>query len=111
MLFAPRLSFWSRISVEARESHPVKLMPKKSRKKKSPKVAGILGVGLDSDGHKRITRTEEMVLVGGTQETHERMQETAIRFSEGLEKRGKPLAEASFEEVVDLLREAHEKAR
>ena len=86
-------------------------MPKKPRKSKSAKVSGILGVGLDSDGHKRVTRTEEMLLVGGSEETHERMQETAIRFSEGLEKRGKPLSEASLEEVVDLLREAHERAR
>ena len=75
-------------------------------------VRGILGVGFDgTDGQKRVTRTEEMVLVGGSQETHERMQETAVRFAEGLEKRGKKLPEASVGEVLDLLREAHEKAR
>lgn len=83
-------------------------MAKKSAKKAA--VSGIVGVGLDgSDGQKRITRTEEMVLVGGSAETHERMQETAIRFSEGLEKRGKTLREASVAEVVDLLRAAREK--
>ena len=78
-------------------------MPKKSRKSKAkPQVAGIVGLGLDTeDGHKRVTRTEEMLLLGGSEATHERMQETAIRFSEGLEKRGKPLAEASIEEVFD----------
>jgi len=87
-------------------------MPKKPRKSNKPKVAGIVGLGLDSeDGHKRVTRTEEMLLLGGSEETHERMQETAIRFSEGLEKRGKPLSEASIEEVYDVLREAHEKCR
>ena len=52
-----------------------------------------------------------MVLVGGSQETHERMQETAIRFGEELEKRGKTLPETSVREVIDLLREAHEKTR
>ncbi len=76
-----------------------------------PTVAGILGVGLDGDGQKRVTRTDEMVLVGGSRETHERMQETAIRFAEGLEKRGKSLPEASVREVIDLLREAREKTR
>ncbi len=88
-------------------------MPKKSsRKRAEPKVGGILGVGLDGqDGHKRVTETEEMVLVGGSEETHERMQETAIRFGEGLEKRGKSLPEASVREVIDLLREAIEKSR
>jgi hypothetical protein len=38
------------------------------------------------------------------------MQETAIRFAEGLEKRGKKLAEASLPEVLDLLRAAREKS-
>lgn len=88
-------------------------MPKKSsRKKNQPRVAGILGVGLDGeDGHKRVTRTEEMVLVGGSAETHERMQETAIRFGEQVEKRGKPLGEIPAKAVFEMLREAIEKAR
>ncbi|MFM8273142.1 MAG: hypothetical protein ACKODX_12525 [Gemmata sp.] len=80
------------------------------RKKADPKVAGVLGLGLDgADGHQRVTRTEEMVLVGGSAETHEQMQETAIRFGENLEKRGKTLQEASAREVIDMLREAIEK--
>lgn len=80
---------------------------KKSRKKADPTVAGILGVGLDGgDGHKRVTRTEEMVLVGGSAETHERMQETAIKFSEELEKRGKALPQTTAREAMDLLHEA-----
>jgi len=83
-----------------------------SKKNKAPRVGGILGVAVDAkDGETRITRTEQMVLVGGSDETHERMQETAVRFAEGLEKRGKELQEASVREVIDLLREAHEKAR
>jgi hypothetical protein len=83
---------------------------KKSRKKAEPTVGGILGVGLDNaDGHKRITKTEEMVLVGGSEETHERMQETAIRFSEELEKRGKALPQTTVREAIDLLREAIER--
>jgi hypothetical protein len=84
---------------------------KSSRKSRSgSRVKGILGVGLDTlDGQTRVTRTEEMMLVGGSQETHERMQETAIRFSEGLEKRGKTLPEVTLKEAIDLLREAREK--
>ena len=87
-------------------------MPKKTSRKSSATVGGIVGVGLDNeDGHKRMTRTEEMLLLGGSAETHERMQATAVLFAEGLEKRGKPLGESSVEEVVELLREAHHKAR
>ncbi len=53
-------------------------------------IVGFLGVGLDNkDGHKRLTRSEHFLLVGGSFETHERMQDTAIRFGEGLRKRGK----------------------
>ncbi len=85
-------------------------MAKKSRKKPELSVGAILGLGLDDDGHKRVTRTEEMVLLGGSAETHEKMQEIAIRFSEGLEERGKRLKEASVEEVIDLLRAAREKS-
>ena len=85
---------------------------KKSKRSKPPEatVSGVLGVGLDgADGHTRVTRTEEMTLVGGSEETHEKMQETAIRFGENLEKRGKTLQEASVREVLDLLRDAIEK--
>jgi hypothetical protein len=86
-------------------------MPRrKSKKKAEPKVEGILGIGLDAeDGHRRITQTDEMVLVGGSESTHERMQETAIRFGEELEKRGKTLPETTVREAVDLLREAVER--
>ena len=38
----------------------------------------MLGVGLDNqDGQKRITKGENFVLVGGSEETHERMTETS----------------------------------
>lgn len=71
------------------------------------RIQGLLGVGLDgSDGHRRVTRTEEFLLVGGSPDTHERMQETAIKFQEALEKRGKRLDEAEVGEVIDLLHEA-----
>jgi len=75
------------------------------------RVLGLLGVGLDcDDGHRRITRSETAVLVGGSSATHERMQETAIRFEEALERRGKTLADAEVAEVVDLLHAAHSRA-
>ncbi len=86
--------------------------PARRKKDAEPKVDGVLGIGFDgADGHTRITRTEAMVLVGGSKETHERMQEVAIKFGEALERRGKKLPEASVREVIELLREAHDKAR
>ena len=83
-------------------------MPRKrAAKKAQPEVVGLLGVGLDNrDEHKRLTQGDDFLLVGGSEETHERMQDVAIHFSEALKERGRRLADASIEEVVDLLRKA-----
>ena len=72
---------------------------------KKKRKAVILGVGLDSDGHKRITTGDNFALVGGTEETHERMTEKAIKINEKLKERGKQLEEVSREEFDDI---AHE---
>ena len=64
--------------------------------------AMMLGVGLDSDGHKRITKGENFALVGGTKETHEVMTETAVKINEKIASRGKRLEEVSHEEFDDI---------
>ena len=74
-----------------------------------PQIVGFLGVALDNqDGEKRVTRSGHFVLVGGSAETHERMQDTAIRFGDKLKEKGKTLRETSAEEALDLLRETLE---
>ncbi|MBY0526229.1 MAG: hypothetical protein K2R98_22745 [Gemmataceae bacterium] len=79
------------------------------RKRTQPEVVGFLGVGLDNkDDHQRLTRSENFVIVGGSAETHERMQETAIKFDEALERTGKPLRETSIEQVIELFQRARE---
>ena len=62
----------------------------------------MLGLGLDSDGHKRMTTGSNFVLMGGTQETHEVMTEKAIKINEKLTARGKQLEEVSREEFDDI---------
>jgi hypothetical protein len=75
--------------------------------KKPPEVVGLVGVGLDhQDGHQRITCGEEFFLVGGSEETHEKMQDVAIRVTESLEAKGKRLRDSTVEEVADLIRKA-----
>jgi hypothetical protein len=70
-------------------------------------VVGFVGVGLDNeDGHKRLTRSEYFFLVGGSEATHERMQDTAVRFTETLNRKGKTLKETSADEAIDLLHDA-----
>ncbi len=66
-------------------------------------IRGLLGVGLDGDSeHKRITRGPNFRLFGGSRETHERMLETALKFNDLLEGRGKPLREVSARELRDI---------
>lgn len=82
-------------------------MSSRRKNKPEPEVVGFLGVGLDNkDEHQRVTTSEYFLLVGGSEETHERMQETVVRFTESLEQRGKTLRETPAEEALDLLRDA-----
>ncbi|MBO5668152.1 MAG: hypothetical protein J6S43_03410 [Lentisphaeria bacterium] len=74
------------------------------------KKALLLGIGLDNqDGHKRVTRGDNFYLAGGSEETHERMTETVIKFNEKLARKGKHLQELSKEEFRDMMREAEGK--
>ncbi len=78
---------------------------KKPGKKAKPVKGMLLGVGLDSDGHKRVTTGENFALVGGSKETHEEMTEKAIKINEKVKQRGKQLHEITREEFDDI---AHE---
>ena len=82
-------------------------MRRRDDERPQPEVLGFLGVGLDNqDGHQRLTRSDGFLLVGGSAETHARMQDTAIRFGEALKRKGKALHQTSAEEALDLLRDA-----
>ena len=77
-------------------------MADSSKKGKPPAKAMLLGVGLDSDGHKRVTKGPNFALVGGSKETHEEMTEKAIKINEKLSAKGKRLEEVSREEFDDI---------
>jgi hypothetical protein len=72
-------------------------------KKKAKAV--LLGIGLDSDGHKRVTTGPNFALVGGSEQTHEVMTEKAIKINEKLAKKGKTLEEVSREEMDEIAAE------
>ncbi len=65
----------------------------------------MLGLGLDSDGHKRVTTGPNFALVGGTKETHDEMTEKVIKINEKLSAKGKRLEETSRDEFDEI---AHE---
>jgi seryl-tRNA(Sec) selenium transferase len=71
------------------------------RANKRPRAV-MLGVGLDSDGHQRVTTGPNFALVGGTEQTHEQMTEKAIKINEKLADRGKHLEDVSHEEFDDI---------
>jgi hypothetical protein len=73
--------------------------------KKKMARALMLGVGLDSDGHKRLTTGPNFALVGGSQETHEQMTEKAMKINEKLKARGKQLETVTREEFDDIAQE------
>jgi hypothetical protein len=74
----------------------------KAPKKNSKDKAMMLGVGLDADGHKRVTKGDNFTLVGGSKDTHEAMTEKAIKINEKLKARGKTLESVSHEEFDDI---------
>jgi hypothetical protein len=76
-----------------------------SNSKKPRRKAMLLGVGFDSDGHKRVTTGPNFALVGGSAETHEVMTEKVIKVNEKLASKGRQLEEVSREEFDDI---AHE---
>ena len=76
--------------------------------KQKDRRALLLGVGLDNDdGHKRITRGRDTLLVGGSKETHQAMQEKVVRFQEELDRRGMRLADVR---CADELKEIAERS-
>lgn len=75
-----------------------------SQRSPQHRKALLLGVGLDSDGHKRITTGPNFALVGGTEATHAEMTEKAIKINEKLAARGQRLETVSREEFEDIAR-------
>jgi len=65
-------------------------------------VNGIIGIGFDGiDGHKRLTRGKNILVAGGSEETHAFLSEIAIRVDEKLSKKGR----VSDNEFHDTLRD------
>jgi hypothetical protein len=71
-------------------------------KRKLPKRALMLGLGFDSDGHKRMTTGPNFLLLGGSEDTHQVMTEKAIKINEKLDAAGKRLESVSHEEFEEI---------
>ena len=72
---------------------------------KDPKVmAHLFGLGLDcTDGHKRITQADKFSILGGSENTHDKMTETLFKTFEDLSIKGKSIEDVSMDEISDLI--------
>ncbi len=66
----------------------------------------LMGVGLDSDGHARVTQADEYLLMGGSETTHGMMREVVERFTDTLRRMGTDLQHASGDEMLEAADEA-----
>jgi hypothetical protein len=102
--------FWKRRRVLTPSASPVASGAVSGSAKKKRRAV-MLGVGLDSDGHKRVTTGPNFALVGGTQDTHEAMTEKVIKINEKLNAKGKNLDTVTSEEFDDVAHEVGLKRR
>lgn len=65
----------------------------------------LVGVGLDQDDDlKRITRADDFTLLGGSEETHDRMTKQAKSFCDALAKKGKKMGDLSKKEFCEIVK-------
>ncbi len=77
--------------------------------KNQKKSAALLGVGLDNDdGHTRLSRGKNFLLLGGSEETHAVMQETAVKINEHLDKQGQRLEDVSSAELRNICQDVND---
>lgn len=70
------------------------------------KSAALLGLAFDADdGQTRLTKGKNFLLVGGSQESHAVLQETAVKINENLDKRGKRLEDVPVTELRKICEE------
>jgi hypothetical protein len=89
--------------------HPTEEAAVRAVNRKPKRQAAMLGLAFDAeDGHKRITKGDNFLLCGGSQETHAVMQETAVKINENLDRQGKKLEDVSIRELRKITREVWE---
>ena len=57
----------------------------------------------NADGHKRLTQADQFSIIGGSEETHERMTETLIKTVEDLKVKGKELESTDTKELAEII--------
>jgi hypothetical protein len=72
-------------------------------KPNAEKTAALLGVAFDNDdGETRLTKGRNFLLVGGSQQTHAVMQETAVKINENLDRSGRRLEDVPVSDLKKI---------
>ena len=88
------------------------MTPSKKPSRPTPNATSLLGVGFDNDdGHTRLTRGKNFALVGGSEETHSLMQETAIKVNERIDKSGRRMEDVPPKELGHICRDVIERIK
>jgi len=73
------------------------------------KSSSMLGIGLDADdGQVRLTRGKNYALVGGSEQTHTVMWETAEKINEHVDREGKRLEDLTANQLREICQEVSE---
>jgi hypothetical protein len=65
--------------------------------------AALIGFGLDShDDHRRLTRSDQSLVLGGSAETHDALRETVLRMELELDRQGQRLGDLDPLELAEL---------
>jgi len=77
-------------------THPTSVRPRRIR-------AALIGLGLDScDDQKRLTRSGQSLVFGGSAETHAQLRETVLRMELELDRQGQQLGDLDPLELAEL---------
>lgn len=81
-------------------------MNRKENENYFKELAILLGIAFDNyDGHKRVTKGDDFLLLGGAKSTHDSMISKVMEFKELLKKYNKKLENLSREEFYRIARE------
>lgn len=79
-------------------------MNQRSNQPHRQKTKHLYGLGLDNhDGHTRLTRAEKFSIIGGSQETHERMTGTLVKTFEELDKKGLQFENTHSKQLAEII--------
>lgn len=68
------------------------------------RVVGLLGVGFDhTDGHTRITQSENSHILMGSEESHKALQNICVKIEKSIQDSGRQMSDYTPDELMQLV--------